>query len=378
MPFSTTARVGIITLIGLLTIALMIIWKSEVFLIGKGYDLVASFENVEGLTIGSEVRFRGLKVGKVMRIDPGPYDIKIYSVIEPHIKISSDSTLRVAYDGIVGLKFLEIRPGTSKTLYRSNFELKGTRTSAIVDFVDIGSQNLVETKAILETIRKFVENPALQKSLTSAIFTAEKTAEEAEQLTKEMRLASQGLAKITADPKFQENVKGTISETEKTLSSANRFFEGVAKINLRTSGGVDLGSRANAVRGDIDIIQGENNYYRFGIGEGPTRQMSLLDFIFTNRMSKNFGFRLGVVNSQLGGGIVFKSNDKRNIIADIYDLNNYDSVKQQRLWPKLRLGYQHEMQEYMDLLLQTDDLLNGGSSNIMFGLRVKSPGEKLY
>jgi hypothetical protein len=44
----------------------------------------------------------------------------------------------------------------------------------------------------------------------------------------------------------------------------------------------------------------------------------------------------------------------------------------------VRLGYEYEFRDYMDLLLQADDILNGNNSNIMFGLRVKPSGEKLY
>lgn len=373
MGFSTAAKVGVITLLGIFVVGIMILWKTEIFMVRKGYDLVATFENVEGLTEGSEVRFRGSKVGKVLHIDPGPYDIKVYSVIDSRIKIPADSTLRVSYDGIVGLKFLEVRPGTAEALYSSPSELKGARTSAIVDFIDIGSKNLIETKTILETVRKLMENPALQKAFTDTVFTAQKTAFEAENLTRELSLATKGIASITADPKFQENIKGTISETAKTLSSANKFFDSSSKLNLRASGGVDLGSRTNAVRGDIDIIQNEKAYYRFGIGEGPTRQMSVLDFILTSKMRDDFGYRLGVINSQLGGGVIINPSNKTSFLADIYDINN-----PRPNWPKIRLSYEYQIQDYMDMLIQGDDLLNGSNSNVTFGIRVKPINERLF
>jgi len=373
MGLSTTAKVGIVTLLGLVLLAVVIAWKTEIFMVGRGYEVIASFDNVEGLTIGSEVRFRGSKVGKVMKIDPGPYDIKIFSVVDRNIKIPADSTLRVAYDGIVGMKFLEIRPGTAEAMYAKGGILPGTRTSAIVDFVDIGSKNLEETKAILENVRRLIEDPALQNAFKNAVFTADKIASQLEKLTVELRQTNQGIQDIVADPRFQENVKGTIRETERTLSSANRFFENMGKVNLRASGGVDLGSRANAVRGDVDIIQSENTYYRFGIGEGPTRQLSVLDFILTNRMSDKLGYRLGVISSQLGGGVIYRPTEKGSLLADIYDINN-----PRPNWPKFRVGYEYELQDYMDMLLQADDILNSGNSNFMLGIRVKPAKERLY
>ena len=110
-----------------------------------------------------------------------------------------------------------------------------------------------------------------------------------------------------------------------------------------------------------------------GAGEGPTRQLSVLDFLLTNKVTSNFGYRLGVINSQLGGGMIMSPTPSGNLLADIYDINN-----PRPNWPKVRLGYELQLQEYVDLLLQADDVLNSGNSNIMFGIRVKPPGEKLY
>ncbi|MFH1387270.1 MAG: MlaD family protein [bacterium] len=373
MGLSNSAKVGILMVIALTILSMVIIWKTEIFKMREGYILTGSFNNIEGLTLGSEVRFRGLKVGKVTKIDPSPYDIKVFSVIEPRIRIPVDSSLRVAYDGIVGLKYLEIKPGTSEAMYNPSMEILGERTAAIVDFIDIAAQNLVETKAILESVRLIIEDPALQQAFKNAVFTADKAAGKIELLTDELRETNQGIKDIVGDPKFQANVKGTIGETEKTLSSANRFFESVGKVNLRASGGVDVGSTANAVRGDVDIIQNEKTYYRIGFGEGPTRQMSLLDFLLTNKINESVGYRLGVINSQLGGGMFIKSNFGGNMLADIYDINNPRPNA-----PKVRVGYEHEIQPYMDMLVQGDDMLNGATRNYMLGIRVKSVGDKLF
>jgi hypothetical protein len=373
MGLSNAAKVGIITLSATVLLATLILWKTEIFMVGQGYEVIASFDNIEGLTLGSEVRFRGSKVGKVTKIDPGPFDIKIYSVVEKDLQIPADSTLRVAYDGIVGMKFLEIRPGTSEAMYTSKQVLFGTRTAAIVDFIDIGAKNLVETRAILAAVRKIVENPRLQQSFVDAVVVADRTALEIEALTKELRETNKGIRDIVSDPKFQENIKGTIAATDQTLTSANKFFENAGKVNMRASGGVDLGTRANAVRGDIDIIQSERTYYRVGFGEGPTRQPGLLDLLLTNKTTDTFGFRLGVINSQLGGGMVLYPSPRANILADVYDINN-----PRPNWPKVRLGYEYELQSFMDLLVQADDLLNDNNRNYMFGIRVKPLGEKLF
>ncbi|MBU0671450.1 MAG: MCE family protein [Candidatus Margulisbacteria bacterium] len=380
MALSTTAKVGILTIVALIALGLVTVWKTDLFMVREGYDMIGEFVSVEGLTVGSEVRYRGLKVGKVLRIDPGPLDIKVYSVIDKKIKFPADSYLRVAYDGIVGQKYLEIAPGTSEVAYLPSTLLPSIKTSAIVDFVDIGAQNLQESKKILEDFRLMIEDPKIREAIYGTVYAANNVAVEAEKLTSELRDTNQGIRDIVADPKFQENMKGTIAETNRTLTSANNFFDSVSKMNVRASGGIDVGSRANAVKGNVDIIRDENNYFRFGMGEGPTRQISLLDMLFTSRVNKDFGFRLGVINNQLGGGVAFYPGPKSAVSGDIYDINNEDSsgATTARLWPRIRLGWEYEVRDYMDVSLKGDDLLNNGNRNVTFGILVKPPGESVY
>lgn len=373
MSLSSPAKVGLITVTALVILGMITVWKTEIFLLGRGHEMIASFENIEGLTVGSEVRFRGLKIGKVVKLDPGPYDIKVFSIVDRNLHIPADSILRVSYDGIVGMKFLEVKPGTSETMYQAPVELQGLRTSSLVDFIDLGAKNLVETKAILQAFRAMIENQQTQQSFANTMKTAERVMNEAEKLIIELRAATQGIANVTADPAFQSNLKGTIAGTDKTLTSANNFFESFGKMKFRTSGGVDLGTRANAVSGNIDIIQNEKSYFRFVVGEGPTRQLSVHDFLYSSMLNQGMALRLGIINNQLGGGIVTYPTETGSLISDIYDINNPKPKN-----PKLRFGYEYQFKDYLDVLLQADDVLNSGERNLMLGIRVKPLNERLY
>src|SRR3989339_184290 len=225
MKSSSARRVGFFTLITLILLALIISWKSNIFLISQGYELTGSFKNIEGLTVGSEVRYRGFNIGKVMRIDPNPRDIRVYSTIKKGLIIPEDSKLRVGFDGLVGQKYLEVTPGTSEIAYQSGQVIFGVSTAGIVDFVDIGAQNLVETKKILLTFRSIIEDNKLQEAFKNAVFTADKVTVDIEKLAQELRATNSGIMKITTDPEFQSSVKGMTKETNKTLTSANKFFD---------------------------------------------------------------------------------------------------------------------------------------------------------
>jgi phospholipid/cholesterol/gamma-HCH transport system substrate-binding protein len=227
MGLSTSTKVGIFVLIALTALSLVITWKSNLLLRAGGYELVGSFTDIEGLTIGSEVRYRGYKVGKVIKIDPGPEDIKIYSIINRDIRVPEDSTLRVAFDGLVGLKFLSVRPGKSNAFYRPGSRvLDGRSTAGIVDFVDVGTQSLVEVKKILENILMMVEDTQIQNAFKKAVLNIEK-------ITEQLESSSRALNDVISDRQFQANIKGTIGETKKTLASANSFFESIGQIHLK-------------------------------------------------------------------------------------------------------------------------------------------------
>jgi phospholipid/cholesterol/gamma-HCH transport system substrate-binding protein len=374
MTISNPAKVGILTIIALIALGLVSIWKTDLLMVERGYQMIGSFENIEGLTVGSEIRYRGFKVGKVLRIDPNAQDIRLYAVINQDIKFPSDSLLRISYDGIVGEKYLEIKPGSSEALYQPKDLLYGVKTSAIVDFVDIGAQNLMESKKILQDIRMIVEDPAFYQAVFGTVQAANRVAVEADHLTVELRKTNKGINEIVSDPKFQENLKGTIGETKRTLSSANNFFDSASKLHLRASAGVDVGSKANVVRGDVDILRDENNYFRLSVGEGPTsRDISLTDVLFDSQPAEHFGYRLGVINNQIGGGLALYPTLYNAFRGDIYDINN-----PRPLWPKLRVGYQQQVIDYMDVNLVGDDLLNSGTRNFTFGFKVKAPGSRVF
>ena len=356
---SQQAKVGVVVLIAIMLLGIVVTWKSSLLLKFTGYEMIGSFENIEGLTVGSEVRYRGLKVGKAMRIDPGPDDIKVYCNIDKEIKFPADSTLRVAFDGLVGLKFLEIRPGKSAELYKSSQILFGQRTSSIVDFVDLGAQNLVETKKILVAIKSIIERPDIQAAFVNAVLNVEK-------LTEQLKIVTQSLNNVVSDRNFQENFKGTVAGTNKTLTSAGQFFEGFSNIRIKASGDVLLGGLANQVKGNLDIKPNPNVTWKFSLGEGPTRNLSLLDAQVSNVVAKNLALRIGMINTHLGGGIDMLMNRDWTVSSDIYDVNNPKPS-----YPKVRLTSDYKVADYVNLLLQADDIINTGNTNYSFGVRVK-------
>jgi phospholipid/cholesterol/gamma-HCH transport system substrate-binding protein len=214
MKLSMQAKVGMVALTACLLLIGIIIWKGDIFLVAKGYEVIGSFTNAGGLMPGAEVRYRGYKVGKVMKIDPSPNEVSVYLMIEPNIKVPEGSTLRVAFDGLIGQKYVEIMPSLSNVPIKKGSRVMGFSTSGIVDFIDVGTQNLEESKQILQSIRKFTDDPAIQSAAKQILVNFEKSSIEINRITTNLN-KSLG--------------KGGFEETLNNLNSASNTINNVIK-----------------------------------------------------------------------------------------------------------------------------------------------------
>lgn len=81
----------------------------------KGYNLAANFMKVGGLTIGSDVRINGIKVGTVtaQSLNADDYTVKVDFSISSNVKLPKDSIVAIVSDGLMGDKFVKITPGKS-------------------------------------------------------------------------------------------------------------------------------------------------------------------------------------------------------------------------------------------------------------------------
>ncbi len=78
----------------------------------SGYDLIARFQRVDGVGVGSDVRVSGVKVGVVraVALDPATYLAQLTLSIDPDVRVLDNSTARIATDGLLGGAYVAIEP----------------------------------------------------------------------------------------------------------------------------------------------------------------------------------------------------------------------------------------------------------------------------
>jgi phospholipid/cholesterol/gamma-HCH transport system substrate-binding protein len=78
-----------------------------------GYRLHASFDHIDGLNPGADVRIAGVKVGNVvdMRVDPQSFLAQVTLSINDEIHLPKDTSAEIASESLLGGKFLNLSPG---------------------------------------------------------------------------------------------------------------------------------------------------------------------------------------------------------------------------------------------------------------------------
>ena len=95
------------------------------------YDLKASFRSVEGITLGSDVRLAGVKVGTITAIDlnPATYFADATVSVQDSLLLPDDSAILISSEGLLGGNFIELVPGGSDTNLQPGAEIEDTQGS---------------------------------------------------------------------------------------------------------------------------------------------------------------------------------------------------------------------------------------------------------
>lgn len=121
MRFSSSFKVGILTLVALFILLFTILWvKGRSFSTGARTEVI--FRDVNGMRPGSGVQMMGLRIGQVEEIIPvingdSSYVKLRFVITEPDVSIPKASVFSIQQSGLIGEQFLEITPPKIRTTY---------------------------------------------------------------------------------------------------------------------------------------------------------------------------------------------------------------------------------------------------------------------
>jgi len=95
----------------------------------ESYPLKASFRSVEGVSVGSDVRLAGVKIGTITAMDLNPLTFFADATISVKhgILLPEDSAILISSEGLLGGNFIEILPGGSPVNLEPGSEIEDTQ-----------------------------------------------------------------------------------------------------------------------------------------------------------------------------------------------------------------------------------------------------------
>jgi len=139
------ALVGVIFVVLLFGSFVFAVWLAN-FQFNQTFDKYRIYlvGPVSGLSVGGQVQFNGIKVGEITRIEldeKDPNKVQTDIQVKAHTPVRVDSTATAVSDGITGVKYIQITPGTAtKPLLRKVSRDKPpvilARRGKMQDFVD--------------------------------------------------------------------------------------------------------------------------------------------------------------------------------------------------------------------------------------------------
>ena len=92
---------------------------------------IASFNDVSGISVGSNIKLAGVNVGKVLelKLDEINYTAEMVLGINRKIKIPNDSEIIITSEGLLGGNYVSISPGGSDIFLKANEKFSFTQSS---------------------------------------------------------------------------------------------------------------------------------------------------------------------------------------------------------------------------------------------------------
>tara|TARA_B100001996_G_C18479608_1_gene523236 strand:+ start:177 stop:617 length:441 start_codon:yes stop_codon:yes gene_type:complete len=124
--------IGVFVLIIAAWFVFSVVTKSEdIFPYENEETYRASFHDISGIRVGSEIRVAGVTVGRVISIslNNDTFSADLVLALDSEIKLPDDSEAVITSEGLLGSNFISITPGGSEIYLKPNDEFIYTQGS---------------------------------------------------------------------------------------------------------------------------------------------------------------------------------------------------------------------------------------------------------
>ncbi|NEQ36726.1 MAG: MCE family protein [Okeania sp. SIO3I5] len=253
--------VGLLTLLGIGLFGALILWLRGVELGKRSYKFIVEFESASGIELGTSVRYRGIDVGQVVEIKPGPNGVDITLEIKPEdLIIPRDVFIQGNISSFIGTAQIDIIPrgripeseisanalsaNCPQIIICNNDRLQGEAGIEMQQLLRAGIRliDLYSDPELFNNVKIIAENTA------SASAEASKLAKELSELSETIKKEMGGLGENLRED--VDNITGIIETEIGGLTQTLETEVGGLTQTLET----EVGGLTNTVERDLDTL----------------------------------------------------------------------------------------------------------------------------
>lgn len=253
--FTRNIRLGIFVLAGMVFIIIMLyLIGSKQNLFGSNFRISAQFYTVNGLMEGNNVRFAGIDVGTVEKVEIiSDSTVNVVMLIEEKIRpyIKKNAIASVGTDGLMGNKLININSSTDHSKPVEEGDVIATERPIEMDdmarTLNITNENM---KAITNNLRHITEKINSENSLWSLLMDTVVSSNVKATIVNIKRVSNQSAVitgNLSAITESIRNGKGTLGALITDTSFASRVNQVIVRLD-------NFSDTAAIISGDISRI----------------------------------------------------------------------------------------------------------------------------
>lgn len=382
MNFTTEAKVGLVSAIGLIILGWMIIWVGHIDFGPKGNTVDAVFHYVDGLVEGNPVRYAGVDVGKVNKVVVTPKGVIVKILLKPGITIPEGSKFTISSMGLLGEKFIEIIPNPSAAGFLQDGEqVVGVDPQRLDELFTMTDKLLKDMQKLVNNINEVVGSEASKTALKKTIlnlqtitdnlevFTASiqrmavnseqdvigmvqnlhgiserllsaskqadtfmrqfgadgKTGQELRESVASIQRTAQSVEKMAAtlekevtDPETTQSLKATLKNVREASEKANKLLSGGQ--NLKIEGGAEILGAHSAYQTNMDLrFRNGSGFLQVGVNDIGEGDEANLQI---GKQTGDFSARLGLFDGKAGIGFDQMLGSNAKLSVEVSDPND--------------------------------------------------------
>lgn len=379
MKWTAEAKVGLVTIVGVLVFTYVVITLAHAEIFGKpGFVVHAVFQDANGLKAGNDVRFVGVHVGKVEKLTAAKDGVDVVLKLDKGTEVPRDSKIIIGTDGLLGEKIVSITPGkdTHRLLLEGDY-VYGNESESVNDMMHSTNQLISSVNDMMKNVNSVIGDERTQAAMRGTLQNTEAitanmnnlitansnnlqaitanmaaatssmnelasqlersaktmdgdggmsrdvraTAQNMKDITDRFDNVAKSMEKITTDPKTSADIQTTLHNTAQISSKLSNVLGGNAKIKVHGDAAMMYNDTKSETGGTANFkISRDGKFLLFGADDiGNDAQLNL-----QYGTSKHlFDRRIGFIHGELGAGLDYGLGKPFSLSLEGYDPNDW-------------------------------------------------------